>query len=268
MNILYQHKDYRDFLLTTFESQGKRTGFKKSAAEFLKIHTSFLSLVLSKKADLSLEQAESMTRFLRLNEFDSHFFILLVSKNKAGTSQLQKHFNMQIEIHLRKRKELEDRIQPSQKVSENDQAKFYSHWIFSAIHVAASIPKFQTRDTLLSLFSIKPTELDEILNFLLKLGVLKKEKERFLPGSNHIHIGKDSPNLTRHHINLRLKSLEKITLSTDDDLRFSSFVSLSIEDCEKIKEILLKSLESSMEIIKDSKEETMYGFNFDFYRIC
>lgn len=268
MGTLYQHKDYRDFLLSTFDSHGKRTGFKKSAAEFLKIHTSFLSLVLAKKADFSLEQAESMTRFLKLNEFDSHFFILLVSKSKAGTPQLQRLFATQIEHHLKRRKELEERIQPNQKVSENDQAKFYSHWIFSAIHVAVSIPKFQTRDNLLKLFSIDPTVLDDALSFLLKLGVLKKDKERFLTGSNHIHIGKDSPNLIRHHINLRLKSLEKIITSTEEDMRFSSFISLSLKDCERVKEILLKNLQNSMEIIKGSKEETMYGFNFDFYKIC
>lgn len=224
--------------------------------------------MLAKKADLSLEQAESMTRFLKLNEFDSHFFLLQVSKNKAGTLQLQRFFSQQIENHLSQRKELEDRIRPSQTISENDQAKFYSHWIFSAIHVAASIPKYQNRDNLLKLFSMEPTKLDEILNFLLKIGIIKKSKDGFITGSNHIHVGKDSPNLIRHHINLRLNSLEQIASSTEADLRFSSFISLSAEDCEKIRDILLKSLQQSMEVIKKSKEETMYGFNFDFYKIC
>lgn len=268
MENIYQYKDYRDFLSSTFESKGKRTGFKKAAAAYLTIHTSFLSLVLSKKADFSLEQAESMTRFLKLNEFDSHFFLLQVSKNKAGTPQLQRHFSQQIVNHLKQRKELEEHIQPSKVVSENDQAKFYSHWIFSAIHVAVSVPKYQTRDSLLKLFSMAPTVLDESLSFLIKLGVIQKEKDRFVPGSNHIHVGKDSPNSIRHHINLRLNSLEKIASTTDTDLRFSSFVSLSLDDCEEIRKILLKSLQNSMEVIKKSKEETMYGFNFDFYKIC
>lgn len=268
MDSIYQHKDYRKFLSSTFESGGKRTGSKKTASEFLKIHTSFLSLVLAEKADFSLEQAESMTRFLKLNEFDSHFFLLLVSKNKAGTPHLQRFFSQQIDNHLKQRKELEDRIQPNQTISENEQAKFYSHWVFSAIHVAVSIPKFQTRDSLLKLFSMEPTALDEVLSFLMQIGIIKKEKDRFITGSNHIHVGKDSPNLIRHHINLRLNSLEKLSAQTEADLRFSSFISLSLEDCEKIRELLLKGLQQSMEIIKKSKEETMYGFNFDFYKIC
>ncbi len=50
-----------------------------------------------------------------------------------------------------------------------------------------------------------------------------------------------------------------------ENLHYSSVISLSKQDVQQIREILIKTIERIKPIIQRSPEETLYGFSMDFF---
>ena len=51
------------------------------------------------------------------------------------------------------------------------------------------------------------------------------------------------------------------------DKHYSSVISLSRLDAERVKKIILKALKDSEKILADSREEELYCLNFDFFKL-
>ena len=52
-----------------------------------------------------------------------------------------------------------------------------------------------------------------------------------------------------------------------DNLHYSSAVTISEADHDRIKSMLVKTIDEIKKIIKDSKEEGIHVLSFDFFRI-
>ena len=51
------------------------------------------------------------------------------------------------------------------------------------------------------------------------------------------------------------------------ELKNPSVVSLSTKDVQRLKERLIREIESLRQIVKDSKEEELHAFTMDFFRV-
>jgi len=54
---------------------------------------------------------------------------------------------------------------------------------------------------------------------------------------------------------------------TDAAVHYSSVVTLSAEDVQKIRALITQNLSEWIQIVKDSKEEQVYGIGLDFFRV-
>jgi len=264
---VYDFKSYRSFLLDYFGDKSQRKGLKSSAAKFIRCHTTFISQVLHGQVLLNLEQAEKLNQFIGHNEEESHFFLLLVQKERAGTKSLEKYFQNQLEQILKSRQVLKKRVGKVETIAGEDELRYYSAWQFAAVHVALSVPETNTPESLSKALNIPISQVREILDFLVRVGLANSTGRTFAIGSKHIHLGGDSPQIRNHHLNWRVRTVQALDQNIKNNYHYSSAVSLSTEDVDQIKEILIQSLKSANKVIQNSKEEEVYCLNFDFYSL-
>jgi uncharacterized protein (TIGR02147 family) len=264
---IFGFSNYRDYLSMRLGGEGSRTGLKKRAAEAMDVHTTLVSQVLKGHCELSLEQAEKLNKFLNHTSEEASFFLLLILRDRAGTTTLKKRFETQIEEMKGKRLNLTSRVPKEREISIKDQERFYSSFLYSAIHVLSSIPRFNKVTELSRALGVADQDVQAAVDFLKRLDVVKEKDGVLTPGTRHVHLGASSQFVTNHHLNWRLKAVERIRQDPKEDLHYSGALSLSEDDVFEIKEILVNSIAKSTKVAMQSKEETAYVFCLDFFRL-
>lgn len=265
---VFEYDEAIPYLNNRIEAFPKRGhGIQRKLAKFLRCQSTYVSRVLKGRGQFSLEQASLISEFLAHTPEESHFFLLLVQKEKAGVPGLKIYFQKQIEEVLQKRLVLKTRLAVQESLSEADQVFYYSHWYISAIHIALTIPTLQTVNAISEFFRLPPVEVSKILHFLEMKGLARNEGGRYEIGITRIHLGSDSPLIGKSHINWRLQAIQSVERQGDRDLHYSSVISLSPEDIIKIKSDLVSAIEKTKAIIRASPAKELAVFSVDFFRL-
>jgi hypothetical protein len=130
----------------------------------------------------------------------------------------------------------------------------------------ATIPSFRSREAIRKRLGISTKVLSEAIDFLLASGLLQQDGDHFLSGTTRIHLGEDSAILHKHHANWRLRALLALEREEENDLHYSSAITISKADAKNIREQLTRAIESAKSVIKDSAEEELYSLCLDFFR--
>lgn len=264
--LIYEFISYREYLKARLEHLGPRSGLKRRAADFLNVHTTFVSQVVLGKADLSLDQAEKMNKFLGHSEEEGEYFLDLLIHERAAEPALKRRYANRIKQKRLDRIHIKRRLEKSRELDEADQARFYSSHLYGLLHVLSSIPRYQKRDALVAATGFPPDKVNDAIDFMLKIGVLKSEKDRIVPGERHVHLSRESKHVRQHHANWRMATLQHMASPSPSDLHYSLTFTCSEEDVVKLRESLLAHLKSMTQTIEKSKEEHVYVYCFDFFR--
>ena len=160
-----------------------------------------------------------------------------------------------------KRLVLKDPLGVKDSITPQNQVEFYSSWIYAAVHVALTIQKLQTKESLANYFKLEISQISEILDFMESLGLVQQSGGIFKTGQSRMHLGTDSPMLSKHHINWRLQAIQSLEKrNRTADLHYLSVVSISSDDVIRIKSILVKAIEDFKRVIRDSPEEELHSF--------
>ena len=268
METVFDFSDYRRYLIHRLGAIGTRTGLRQKACELMGCHNTYLSQVLAEKIHLSLEHANALNSFFDHTEDESDFFLTLVLHGRAGTKSLKQRFEKQMKTALRKRTSIKQRIKDATELSDIDRDRFYSNWIYGAIHVLVSIESLQTPDQIARALGLHLSVVSQELEFMRQTGLVKLENGRFVIGPRSVHLGSDSPAITKHHSNWRYHTIQSLHRASHDDLHFSAAVTLNEDAVNEVREALLKNLERNLATIKKAKEEVGYVLAFDFYRFA
>lgn len=258
---------YKEYLIERVGGKRSRSGEKIALARAAKCQPTYVSQVLFGRAHISLEQADRMNEYLHHTKDEGLFFLLLVQKNRAGTKSLEKIFQDQMDSLLAKRLVLTERLGEKTKLSLENQATYYSSWQYAAVHIALTMPGLQVREKLAAFLNISPNRVNDILEFLLQVGLAQELEGIYKTGSAEIRLGKNSSNIIRHHSNWRQQAIESLERESLEDLHYSAVVSLSKEAIGKIKNILLDSIKECTEVIRPSPEENLFCVNVDFFNL-
>lgn len=265
---IWDFTDYRSYLMEKLGSEGSRTGLRKKLADSIPVHTTFVSQVLKGRADFSLEQAESINMFFEHTEDEGEYLILLLMKDRASTGKLKTRFERKIQALRDGRINIKTRLQIDSSITQQDRERFYSSYLYGAVHVLAAIPKYKTAADLSEALRMPRAQLQEIIEFMLRIGVLKESEGLLSPGLNHVHLGNDSELILKHHANWRFHTLTSLQFLNRDDLHYSACLSLSQNDAFRVKESMLSNLKANVDIISASPEEVAYVMSFDFYKLA
>ncbi len=267
LHSIYDFLDYRDYLRKEFSGTGEGRGRRSHLAQFLNCQTSFLSQVLTDRAHLSLEHAIKTSDFLKHNEDEMKFFMLLVQKGKAGTKELEHYFESETNSILKNREEIKERVKVRTKLNNEDQMKYYSSWHYLAAHILSAIPGLNTLDQISRRLKIELKTVKEAMEFLENRGFVKSTAGHYSIGLTRLHLPKGAAMLPRHHSNWRIKAIESFDFEKPNDLHYSVVLGISKKDQKIFKEKLLKLLEEFEPVIQSSKEELPVVLLMDLFEI-
>lgn len=258
--MIYVFENYREFLIKTLN---EKRGLRKDLAQYLSCQSGYISQILQGLSDLSLEQGIKTCSFLTLSEEESHYFMLLLQKEKAGNNELKKYFEDLINKIKSDRNDIKKRLKIKAELSIEDYHQYYSSWEYAAAHILTSITEFQTKEKMRNKLNLSHVRINEVLDFLCKKGLVEEIHSKFKIGKVRIHISKDSPFIISHHKNWRQHSINVLSERSAENVNYSGVFSISDDDVAKIKDIVMSAIEKSEAVIAPSKEEKLIYLGFD-----
>lgn len=243
----------------------ERRGRLTALARELNCQPSYLSQVIAGKVPLSVEHALTIAREAEWSADESRYFLLLVQRDRAGSAALRAFHEADLAELRKKHQRISERIPVDERLSIDNQIRYYSSWVYAAIHVLSSIPQYQDRRRLRKLLRLDPTEFETILRELAHSGLVVVKGEKVTIGSRRLHLPAGSPLLARHHAQWKLRAVEASSRPKAENLHYSGLLAISRDDSAKVREILLAAIGEIEAIIRVTKPEDPIVINLDAF---
>ncbi len=185
---------------------------------------------------------------------------------RADKAGLRRRYERQLERIRGQAATLKSLIPPSTELSVEAKSTFYSQWYYSAIRILTSTERYRTHDELAERLGLPRAKAKAALEFLVTNGLCVEQNGHLNVGPQSTHIGNDSPLVTRHHLNWREKSLACVERMRDDELFFTSPVSIATKDIPRVRKILVDAIEAAFKMIDPSPCEEVACLNVDWFR--
>jgi uncharacterized protein (TIGR02147 family) len=264
---VFDFENYRDFLRLTLQNLPKRGhGQAAKIAQALDIHPSLVTLVLQGKKDFTLEQASDLAEFWGFSELEADYFVALVGVARAGRESLRRRLRRQLGKLRAQAATLKDLIPPATELSAEAKSIFYSQWYYSAIRMLSSLERYHSADAIADRLGLPRAKVNVALEFLLRHGLCVEEAGKLRMGAQSTHVGNDSPLVTRHHVNWRERGIACVENMRDDELFFTSPVSIARKDVPRVRKVLVQAIEDAFKIIDPSACEEVACLNIDWFR--
>jgi uncharacterized protein (TIGR02147 family) len=267
---VYDFDDYKMFFNDWVQSQPREGhGEYRRLALSLGISTTLVSQVFrggnDQGKDLSLEMTAELCDYLSLNDDESEYLLLLVEFAKAGSTKLKKKFQRQIRQRQDKARKIENRVKKDIEMDETTKSIFYSSWIYSGIRILTDTELGNDAAEIAKRLHLPRNQVQKVIEFLLehKLCLMKEGKLKMGPARTHI--GSSNLLVVKHHQNWRLQAFQKMIQTDDDNLFYTSPMSLSFEVAEKIRRELPSFIEKISASVGPSKSETVRCLNIDWF---
>lgn len=262
-------KSYRQFLNAWIsDQQNNGRGIKSRMSEVIGTKTGFITQVFQELADFSLEQALGLASWMGLNEKEKEYFLVLVQRDRAGTKDLKDYFNAQLNKLSDAQNNLSQRLEIKRVPSEVNQSIYFSSWTYSCAHVLLTCRGPHTAQSMALRLGISLSTCREILDFLVQSDLAKEKNGQYETGEARMHLGTDSPNLLKHHLNWNLRGMQAIEADLKKGVHYSSVVSVSKEDYARVREGLVQAIEKAKSIIKESPGEVVCGFTLNLFEVA
>jgi uncharacterized protein (TIGR02147 family) len=265
---VFDFDSYKKFVNARIGSMPKkgRGQFRKISLA-LRMHSTLVSQVFRGDKQLTLEQACALADFFGMTDLETEFFVTLVEKEKAGSVALKQVFSRRLTSLRAQSTQISSRLPKAKALKEEDKATFYSQWYYSAVRLLTSIPQFQTRDAIALHLGLSPKIVGKVLEFLLAVGLCEEKRGRLHIGPSRTHTPADSPLAHRHHVNWRMKTMERFSALGAEELVFTSPMTLAEKDVPEIREEISALIEKVSRRIEPSPSEVMACLNIDWVKI-
>lgn len=267
MNI-FDSENYRKWIKSRLHSMPKQGhGQSRKLALYLNVSTTLVSQVLAEEKHFTLDQAHLCTEFFLMNELESRFFMLLVQFEKASSSSFKQKLEREMTQSRNESLKLEKRLSHQNVLSDEQKAIFYSDWFYSAIRLSNSITQYQTPQAIADYLKLPIKLVSETLLFLEQAGLVIHNNGTYKMGPQSTHIGADSKWVKLHHQNWRQKAIEQLNYPNPQKLHYSSPMTLSAQDAERIRKILVDAIDEAGKIVDDSPAEQLMCLNLDWFLV-
>ena len=235
---VYDFTNYKQYLRREILSRPRKgRGMKSALAQAASCQSAYFSRILADQAELSLEQADAISVYLGHSEPETHYFLLCVQLARAGTERLRASFRKQLEgASVLKREDLKRAIQsPKRRCRLRTRPPTTAPPGFlhrRRAYVRVRCRRLPRARAMAAHLGVSTKRISEITEFLQGCGMLRHEGGRYRLGNARVHLGADSPLISKHHANWRIQAIRSL-LDRDaheaegGDLHYTSIVSLS-----------------------------------------
>lgn len=266
---LFDCLDYRKYLRIYISGLAKGgRGELSKMAKHLGINSTHMSQVMSGIRELTPDQTFDLSTYLGHTEMEADYFSLLVQIERARSHSLKRSLEKKRDVLNKSSRNLAVRIPHDRQLSADERGVFYSSWIYSTVHLFTSLTdEGVLLSEIASRFSISKTKANQVIQFLLSIGVVNENQGRFKMGTKSTHIQQGSTHLLKHYSNWRLKALQKSEDLSDEELMFSGQYSLSHTDFTVLREQIVEFLKKVNKVVQDSPAEDLACLNLDWFWI-
>lgn len=264
--VIEDYKNYKEYVSHRISAmpRGGRGEFLK-ISRFLNVHTSLVSQTINGPKELSLEQAEKLSRYFALNGIEKDYFLTMVNYSRAGTEDLKEYYDGILEKLRSDRLKVKNRLKKTTKLTSAQKNQYYSDWRYIAIWLASSLDDVNTIDDIYEKIKIDKEDIARILEFLESAGFCEREEGKIVQKITETHLDKKSLLINRHHTNWRIKAIQNLEQSSPDDLYFSGPLTISKHDFQKIKKELLTIIEKTGDTVEKTNPELVACLNLDLF---
>lgn len=266
---IFSVSDHREFVKSRVRSLGpSRRGEMSRIASAIGVHTTTLSQILSGKKEFSYEQTAKLCEYWGLTELESEYFLTLVEIERAGNAQLKAILHRRRKA-LKERSELiTQRVQHDRKLTDQERNLFYSQWYFSAIRLLCDIPQYRNPDLISQRLQLPRSLVNQVLEFLISAGLVIDDEKGLRLGSQRTMLESTSNLISRHHSNWRIEVISKYPqMNHLTDLALTAPMTISQGDAQKVRSLLLDTIEQIMKLNSASPSEELRILNIDWLNI-
>lgn len=247
--------------LTGAENRGLLT----RAAEALGCQRSYLSRVLLGELHLTPDHAFALCEFLNYGEEKRIFFQLLVERERAGSRTYRLHLDKRVSELRQAHQNLANQTGRKNLTQSDLQVRYFSSWIWTAVHFLTSIPKFQAPDVLAHHLGLPLTLVKNCLSSLKNDDFVKQDKQKWIYSGGEFHLDKGAANLLLHHQNWRARAMLDAQNDQTEGVHYTAVQTLSRADAAKIKEKLLSFIAETSRIAGPSNPEEAVVLTIDLF---
>lgn len=265
---LFEENDYKLVLNTLIRERRKiQRGISRQLSEHLGVHPTLVSQVLSGPKDFTPEQLMEVCEFLGFAGLETKYLFALLQKERAGTVKLKRYHQDAIDAIRSEAMKVEKRIQIEKKLKTEEQAVFYSNWLYSAVHLLTTLDEKMTFEKICKRLDLPAAKARQIVDFLVSIQLIVPEGSHYKAGVRSTHIDRSSPFLLQHHTNWRLKAIDRAENLSEEELMYTANFSVDAKDFNRLREELMLVIQKFMAVVKDSPAEEIAQFNIDLFWI-
>jgi hypothetical protein len=148
------------------------------------------------------------------------------------------------------------------------EAEYFGNWLYQLVHGLTQISKMQKSLVIARTINLPENEIKFILSRLELMGLVNYEKGLWKSQQNSMHLAKESPFIRNLHSTWKTKILSDLQLRARlEGTHFSGILAISEEDYQKIRELLVKSLNNIRKIAEASESENIFLLSIDCYKM-
>ncbi len=263
---IYKFNSYKEYVNEKVKLMPQRgRGQFRKMAEVLRVHPVYMTQVLRGEKEISFEHGLRLASYLRLNEREKEFFMLLLQHARAGDAELREYCGKRIEEFREKSQELSERLRQKQELTEATRAVFYSSWIYSGVRLLSSVSGFHSPAQIAAYFKLSIEVVQEVVDFLVDAGLCLFEGGELKIGPAVTHLESGSLLVKSRQVQWRAKALERMDHRAPDELFYTGPMALSREARAQIRQELLELIERATKLASESPSEELSCLNIDWF---
>jgi uncharacterized protein (TIGR02147 family) len=263
---IFEYTNYRGYLEAWIGSLGSRSyGSKGRIAESLRVSASLISQILKGEKTLTPDQTSDLSDFLGLNEIESDYLHLLVDLDRAGSLRFREKLQRKIDQLQQQSRRIGKRVPRDKELNDEQRAIYYSSWIYTGIRNLTAVPGLDHVDAIAEHLRLESGVVNRVIRFLIENGLCREVDGKITYGPASTHVDKDSPFVNKHHQNWRFQAIQHMEGRRDEDIFFTSPMSLSREAAKEIRKLLPNFIQSVMKISGPSSSEVSACMNIDWF---
>jgi uncharacterized protein (TIGR02147 family) len=263
---IFQFDDYRSYIQAQIERNGGVRGYKSQLAEACQYHLPYFSKMLAGLAELAADRAMGLCDFWGMDDEASSYFVDLVLAERAASAKIKGFINRRLQRAKKRHASSKTPFKEKQLDKREHELLYYSAWYWSAIHILAGIPGFNSPEKVARHLNLPAKLVSDCFLELESMGILARKGGGWVVKESSIHLPKTSPLHSVHHLQWRHRALEALQQkSSSETLHYTSVFSISKNDVPKLRSLLVEFLDASRELVKNSGKEEVMSLQSDLF---
>lgn len=265
MTNLFEYEDPVSYLQDVITANSTVRGFISKLAQAAGCQVSYFSQFLRHKNHLSPDHAAGLSDFLGHSNLESEYLLILLLLSRAATPKLKQKLEAKLKTLKLQHQSLSGRMEARNELGELSH-RYYSSWLYAAVHMALAIPKYQDFQSLAKRFEISEEKARSLLSTLESMHIIYKKEGQWALKNESIHLPQSDELTFMNHFLWRQRALNDIDSGNNASVHYSSVFAVSEKDAKKLKSKILGYIESLRSEIQASPSEEVFCFNLDFFR--